>query len=170
MVHAPTLRLRMCRLPRRTSELTHTTMRNARRLTAAATEILIPVAIIRYAARHIGHFGSSARIALGTIQPAISPLRRATFQQPRALTRFAGVIICVFILWVIDFVLYYYDERALVFWTLFSGVALLRWALLHGYTPVSHATLPVTRKIWWRPGFVRKRDNLGSTGCQPVAF
>src|SRR5437868_3742700 len=52
----------------------------------------------------------------------------------------------------------------------FSSAPLPRWALLHGYTPVSHATLPVTRKIWWRPGFVRKRDNLGSTGCQPVAF
>jgi hypothetical protein len=49
----------MYRLPRRTSELTHTTTRNTRRLTAAAIEILIPVAIIRSAATHTGHFGSN---------------------------------------------------------------------------------------------------------------
>jgi hypothetical protein len=32
----------------------------------------IPVQSARYAARHIGHFGSSARIAPGIIQPKAS--------------------------------------------------------------------------------------------------
>lgn len=34
---------------------------------ATGTEIPMPVASPTYAARHIGHFGTSARIAVGTI-------------------------------------------------------------------------------------------------------
>jgi len=83
----------------------------------------------------------------GTIQPAISPLRRATLQQPRALTRFAGVIICVFILWVIDFVLYEYDERADRSGTLFFQ---------RGITGILSAT-----------GRIRRGEPVGRPGVSP---
>jgi hypothetical protein len=39
-----------------------------------------------YAATHTGHFGSNAKVALGTIQPAISPPRRKRDAGGRALS------------------------------------------------------------------------------------
>jgi hypothetical protein len=77
---------RVCLAARNTSEITHTMINSTRTLPTAATESPSPVQSAMYAARHIGHFGISARIAPGIIQPAILPLRRATLQQPRSLT------------------------------------------------------------------------------------
>jgi len=54
----------------------HTTTNSIRTYVAVDIERPTPVPKARYAARHAGHFGSSARIALGTIHPAMSRHRR----------------------------------------------------------------------------------------------
>ena len=45
---------------------------------ATGMEIPTPVASATYAARHIGHFGSRARIAVGTIHFVLPSTRRVT--------------------------------------------------------------------------------------------
>src|SRR5438874_11513909 len=50
---------------------------NTRKCVAAESESPIPLQSAMYAARHIGHFGSIARIAPGMIQPKTSTYRRA---------------------------------------------------------------------------------------------
>ena len=57
----------------KTNDATHNTTRIARRYVAVGKEIPMPVARATYAATHAGHLGSSASVAVGTIQPAISP-------------------------------------------------------------------------------------------------
>jgi hypothetical protein len=56
----------------KTNDATHNTTSIARRYVAVGKEIPMPVARATYAATHAGHFGSSASVALGRIQPAIS--------------------------------------------------------------------------------------------------
>jgi hypothetical protein len=68
------------------SDATHNTTRVVRRHLAAGKEIPMPVASAKYAATHTGHLGSSASVTLGTIQPAISPLRRNRDAGRRALS------------------------------------------------------------------------------------
>ena len=60
----------------KTKDATHKTTSVARRYVALGNEMPMPVARATYAATHAGHFGSRASVALGTIQPAISPPRR----------------------------------------------------------------------------------------------
>ena len=60
----------------KTNDATHTPTSIARRCVAVGKEIPMPVARATYAATHAGHLGSSASVALGMIQPAISPPRR----------------------------------------------------------------------------------------------
>jgi hypothetical protein len=55
---------------------THNSTSIARKYVAVGKEIPIPVAKATYAATHAGHLGSSANVAPGRIQPAISPPRR----------------------------------------------------------------------------------------------
>jgi hypothetical protein len=57
----------------RTNDATHNPTSPARKYVATGKEIPMPVARATYAATHMGHLGSSANVALGTIQPAISP-------------------------------------------------------------------------------------------------
>jgi hypothetical protein len=64
------------RLAMNTSDATHKITSRIRRYAAVGREIPMPVARATYAATHAGHFGSNASIALGTIQPAISPPKR----------------------------------------------------------------------------------------------
>ena len=54
----------------------HRTKSAVRKYVAAVNESPIPVQAAMYAARHIGHFGISARIAPGTIQSTRSTMRR----------------------------------------------------------------------------------------------
>ena len=49
---------------------------------ATGIEIPMPVAIATYAARHIGHLGSTARITLGTIHLVLPSIRRAVDFSP----------------------------------------------------------------------------------------
>jgi hypothetical protein len=60
----------------KTNDATHNTTSIARRYVAVGKEIPMPLARATYAATHKGHLGSSVSVALGTIQPAISPPRR----------------------------------------------------------------------------------------------
>jgi hypothetical protein len=60
----------------KTNDAAHNPTSVARRYVAAGKEIPMPVARATYAATHTGHLGSSASVAPGTIQPAISPPRR----------------------------------------------------------------------------------------------
>ena len=57
----------------KTIDATHNTTSIARKYVAVGKVIPIPVAKATYAATHAGHFGSSANVAPGRIQPAISP-------------------------------------------------------------------------------------------------
>jgi hypothetical protein len=59
----------------KTRDATHNTTSIARRYEAVGKEIPMPVARATYAATHTGHLGISASVALGMIQPAISPPR-----------------------------------------------------------------------------------------------
>lgn len=69
-----------------TSDATHNTTSILRKYVAAGTEIPMPVARATYAATHTGHLGSSASVALGMIQPAISLPRRNCDAGRRALS------------------------------------------------------------------------------------
>lgn len=61
---------RTCLVAINTSDATHNTTSTIRRNVAVGMEIPMPVARATYAATHAGHLGSSASVALGTIQPA----------------------------------------------------------------------------------------------------
>jgi hypothetical protein len=61
---------------RQSKAATHRISRDIRRLAALATEIPTPLNSATYAAIQAGHFGSKTSVALGTIQPTISPRRR----------------------------------------------------------------------------------------------
>ena len=69
-----------------TNDATHNTTSIARSYVAVGKEIPMPVARATYAATHAGHLGSSASVAVGTIQPAISPPRRNRDAGRRALS------------------------------------------------------------------------------------
>jgi hypothetical protein len=75
------------------SDTTHKRTSIIRRYAAVVTETPIPVKRASQAATQMGHFGRSAKVALGRIHPAISPLRRhremggAAVSQLRAATR-----------------------------------------------------------------------------------
>jgi len=84
--------------PRKTSDATHKTTSITRIYVAVDTEMPIPVRSATYAATHTGHFGSNANAALGTIQPAISPLRRQRDAGTRAvLSRLDIVFVLIFL-------------------------------------------------------------------------
>ena len=68
------------------NDATHKTTSIARRYVAVGKEIPMPVARATYAATQAGHLGTSASVALGTIQPAISPPRRNRDAGRRALS------------------------------------------------------------------------------------
>jgi hypothetical protein len=61
-----------------TSVTTHIPISSVRRIDAAATEREIPVPSAMYAAKHAGHFGSNARISVGTEHFTQANRRRAT--------------------------------------------------------------------------------------------
>jgi hypothetical protein len=60
----------------KTNDATHNSTSIARKYVAVGKEIPISVARATYAATQAGHFGSSANVAPGRIQPAICPPRR----------------------------------------------------------------------------------------------
>ena len=60
----------------KTNDARHNTTSVTLRYLAVGSEIPMPVARAKYAERQTGHLGSNASVALGTIQPAISPPRR----------------------------------------------------------------------------------------------
>jgi hypothetical protein len=60
----------------KSNDETHNATSIARKYVAVGKEIPMPVARATYAATQAGHFGSSASVAPGRIQPAISPPRR----------------------------------------------------------------------------------------------
>jgi len=67
------------------SAATHKTTITVRRYIAVDIEIPIPVQIAKYAARHAGHFGNSARMPPGAITLAASRQRCATVGGRRPL-------------------------------------------------------------------------------------
>src|SRR5262245_39112723 len=69
-----------------TSEAKHKPTRNVRKCVAVESERPIPVPAATYAATQTGHLGSSSNVAPGTIQPAISPLRRQGDADRRVLS------------------------------------------------------------------------------------
>ena len=79
------IKRRVCLATRNPSEITHAMINRTLRFAAAATESPSPVQSAMYAARHAGHFGISARIALGRIQPTRSTARRTLDSQPLRL-------------------------------------------------------------------------------------
>jgi hypothetical protein len=65
----------------------HITTSKIRRYVAVDTESASPVPTATYAARHIGHFGNNARMALGKIHPAISRPRRVNIARDDSAPR-----------------------------------------------------------------------------------
>src|SRR6267378_3183521 len=71
----------------KTNDATHNATSIARRYVAVGTDIPMPVARATYAATQTGHLGSSASVALGTIQLTIFPPRRNRDAGRRASSR-----------------------------------------------------------------------------------
>jgi hypothetical protein len=78
------LRSRLAATKTNSATLNSTSM--ARKYVAIGKLIPMPVARATYATTQAGHLGSSARVALGTIQPANSPPRRSRHASRRGLS------------------------------------------------------------------------------------
>jgi len=74
------------------NDATHNTTNISRRCVAVGKEIPEPVASATYAATHAGHLGRSASVALGMIQPAISPQRLDRHAARRASSPACGLV------------------------------------------------------------------------------
>jgi hypothetical protein len=68
------------------NKATHTIRSDVLSCAAVESESPSPVPTATYAARHAGHFGMNAKIALGTIQLAKERQRRPVLLQQRAVT------------------------------------------------------------------------------------
>src|ERR1700730_10879630 len=72
---------------RQSKATTHSISMDIRRLAALATEMPTPLHSATYAATQAGHLGSKTSVALGMIQPTISPRGRHRDADHRALLR-----------------------------------------------------------------------------------
>jgi hypothetical protein len=75
------------------SDATHRITSSIRRYAAVDTESPIPVPSAMYAARHAGHFGTSARMTPGAIHPAMPRQRRANPGRCGSLSNVRALIV-----------------------------------------------------------------------------